>query len=329
MKILITGAAGFIGFHSCLKFLKQGHSIVGIDNLNNYYDVKLKKERIKNIEDKYKNKRKFLFLKLDLCNYKKINKIFKKQKFDYVLHLAAQAGVRYSLTNPNAYIDSNILGFFNLIQLSKNYKIKHFTYASTSSVYGGNKKMPFSEEHNTDKPLQLYAATKKSNELIAHSYSYLFKLQTTGIRFFTVYGPWGRPDMALFKFVKNILEKRSIEIFNNGKHSRDFTYIDDIVNGIYKITINPKKIYKKSKNLHQIFNIGRGNSEDLMDFINEIEKNLKIKSKKVFLPLQKGDVIKTYSNTSKLFKFFNYKPKVSIKVGIKNFISWYLDYYKI
>ncbi len=329
MKILITGAAGFIGFHSCLKFLKQGHSIVGIDNLNNYYDVKLKKERIKNIEDKYKNKRKFLFLKLDLCNYKKINKIFKKQKFDYVLHLAAQAGVRYSLTNPNAYIDSNILGFFNLIQLSKNYKIKHFTYASTSSVYGGNKKMPFSEEHNTDNPLQLYAATKKSNELIAHSYSYLFKLQTTGIRFFTVYGPWGRPDMALFKFVKNILEKRSIEIFNNGKHSRDFTYIDDIVNGIYKITINPKKIYKKSKNLHQIFNIGRGNSEDLMDFINEIEKNLKIKSKKVFLPLQKGDVIKTYSNTSKLFKFFNYKPKVSIKVGIKNFISWYLDYYKI
>jgi len=329
MKILITGAAGFIGFHSCLKFLKNGYSVVGIDNLNNYYDVKIKKDRIKYIKNKYKYKKNFNFLKIDLCNYQKIDSLFKKQRFDYVLNLAAQAGVRHSLTHPFAYINSNLLGFFNLIQLSKNHKVKHFIYASTSSVYGGNKKMPFSENDNTDIPLQLYAATKKSNELIAHSYSHLYKLQTSGLRFFTVYGPWGRPDMALFSFVKNILQNKKIKIFNNGYHSRDFTYIDDIVNGIYKISINHKKIYKKSKNFHQIFNIGRGKSEKLMDFINEIEKNLKIKSKKIFLPLQKGDVIKTYSNTSKLIKYFNYKPKVSIKIGIKNFINWYLDYYKL
>tara|TARA_E500000178_G_C16952405_1_gene721931 strand:- start:349 stop:1341 length:993 start_codon:yes stop_codon:yes gene_type:complete len=329
MKILITGAAGFIGFHSCLKFLKNGYSVVGIDNLNNYYDVKIKKDRIKYIENNYNNKKNFNFFKMDLCNYKKIDKLFKKQKFDYVLNLAAQAGVRHSLTHPFAYINSNLLGFFNLIQLSKNYKVKHFIYASTSSVYGGNKKMPFSENDNTDIPLQLYAATKKSNELIAHSYSHLYKLQTSGLRFFTVYGPWGRPDMALFSFVKNILQNKKINIFNNGNHSRDFTYIDDIVNGIYKISVNHKKIYKKSKNFYQIFNIGRGKSEKLMHFINEIEKNLKIKSKKNFLPLQKGDVIKTYSNTSKLVKYFNYKPKVSIKIGIKNFINWYLSYYKL
>ena len=331
MKILITGAAGFIGFHSCIKFLNEGFTVTGIDNLNSYYDVELKKNRIKEIKKgliKKKQKKKFNFIKLDLKNYDKLEKIFTKNKFDFVLHLAAQAGVRYSLINPFSYLDSNIIGFFNVLQLSKNSKIKHFTYASTSSVYGGNKKMPFSEKDNTDIPLQLYAATKKSNELIAYSYSHLFKLKTTGLRFFTVYGPWGRPDMALFKFVKNIIKKKHIDIFNNGKHSRDFTYVDDIVQGIYKIIVSKNK-NSNQKTPYQVFNIGRGKSEKLMDFIKEIENNLKIKSKKKFLPLQKGDVEKTYANTSKLFKNFNYKPKVPIKKGIKNFINWYIKYYKI
>ena len=326
MKILITGAAGFIGFHACIKFLNEGFTVIGVDNLNSYYDVELKKNRIKEI--KKNKKRKFNFIKLDLKNFDKLEKIFKKNKFDFVLHLAAQAGVRYSLINPFSYLDSNIIGFFNVLQLSKNFKIRHFTYASTSSVYGGNKKMPFSEKDNTDIPLQLYAATKKSNELIAYSYSHLFKLKTTGLRFFTVYGPWGRPDMALFKFVKNIIQKKPIDIFNNGKHSRDFTYVDDIVQGIYRIIVSKNKNSKK-KIPYQIFNIGRGKSEKLMDFIKEIENNLKIKSKKKFLPLQKGDVEKTYADTSKLFKNFNYKPKISIKIGIKNFVNWYTRYYKI
>ena len=326
MKILITGAAGFIGFHACIKFLNEGFTVIGVDNLNSYYDVELKKNRIKEI--KKNKKRKFNFIKLDLKNFDKLEKIFKKNKFDFVLHLAAQAGVRYSLINPFSYLDSNIIGFFNVLQLSKNFKIRHFTYASTSSVYGGNKKMPFSEKDNTDIPLQLYAATKKSNELIAYSYSHLFKLKTTGLRFFTVYGPWGRPDMALFKFVKNIIQKKPIDIFNNGKHSRDFTYVDDIVQGIYRIIVSKNKNSKK-KIPYQVFNIGRGKSEKLMDFIKEIENNLKIKSKKKFLPLQKGDVEKTYADTSKLFKNFNYKPKISIKIGIKNFVNWYTRYYKI
>ena len=326
MKILITGAAGFIGFHACIKFLNEGFTVIGVDNLNSYYDVELKKNRIKEI--KKNKKRKFNFIKLDLKNFDKLEKIFKKNKFDFVLHLAAQAGVRYSLINPFSYLDSNIIGFFNVLQLSKNFKIRHFTYASTSSVYGGNKKMPFSEKDNTDIPLQLYAATKKSNELIAYSYSHLFKLKTTGLRFFTVYGPWGRPDMALFKFVKNIIQKKPINIFNNGKHSRDFTYVDDIVQGIYRIIVSKNKNSKK-KIPYQVFNIGRGKSEKLMDFIKEIENNLKIKSKKKFLPLQKGDVEKTYADTSKLFKNFNYKPKISIKIGIKNFVNWYTRYYKI
>ena len=326
MKILITGAAGFIGFHACIKFLNEGFTVIGVDNLNSYYDVELKKNRIKEI--KKNKKRKFNFIKLDLKNFDKLEKIFKKNKFVFVLHLEAQAGVRYSLINPFSYLDSNIIGFFNVLQLSKNFKIRHFTYASTSSVYGGNKKMPFSEKDNTDIPLQLYAATKKSNELIAYSYSHLFKLKTTGLRFFTVYGPWGRPDMALFKFVKNIIQKKPIDIFNNGKHSRDFTYVDDIVQGIYRIIVSKNKNSKK-KIPYQVFNIGRGKSEKLMDFIKEIENNLKIKSKKKFLPLQKGDVEKTYADTSKLFKNFNYKPKVSIKIGIKNFVNWYTRYYKI
>tara|TARA_Y200000002_G_scaffold308997_1_gene265377 strand:- start:302 stop:1291 length:990 start_codon:yes stop_codon:yes gene_type:complete len=326
MKILITGAAGFIGYHCSLKFLEKGYNVVGIDNLNSYYDVNLKKNRIKDINKKIKNKNKFKFIKEDIKNLKKIENIFVKNKFDYVLNLAAQAGVRYSLIDPFSYIDSNLIGFFNLLHLSKNYKVKHFVYASTSSVYGGNTKMPFSEIHNTDIPLQLYAATKKSNELMAHSYSHLFKLRSTGLRFFTVYGPWGRPDMALFKFVKNIILKKKIEIFNNGKHSRDFTYIDDIVEGVFRIT----KTKNSTKNIpHQIFNIGKGKSEKLMDFITEIEKNLKTKSKKKFLPMQKGDVEKTFANTTKLLKLAKYKPKVSIKEGIKKFVNWYIKYYKI
>ena len=324
MKILITGAAGFIGFHCCIKFLQKNYDVVGIDNINKYYDPKIKKDRIKEVK-KIDKKKKFKFQKLDIQNYQDLSTLFKKNNFDYVLHLAAQAGVRYSISNPKIYIKSNINGFFNIIDLSKKFKLKHFVYASTSSVYGANKKIPFSESDFTDKPLQLYAATKKSNELIAHSYSNLFNLRTTGLRFFTVYGPWGRPDMALFKFVKNILERKEISIFNYGKHARDFTYIDDIVNGIFKI-INTKK--PKSKNFFQIYNIGRGKSENLKKFIYEIEKNLKLKSKKKFLPLQSGDVIQTFSNSKSLAKNFNYKPKISIKKGIKEFVRWYLKYFK-
>ena len=241
-KILITGAAGFIGFHVSLKLLKSGKNVVGIDNLNNYYDPKLKISRL-NILKKYKN---FIFKKIDLVDRKNLNKIFQKNKIEKVVNLAAQAGVRYSLINPKSYIDTNIVGFFNVIDLSREYKVKHFIYASTSSVYGALQKMPFKETYTTDHPIQLYAATKKSNELIAHSYSHIYKLPTTGLRFFTVYGPWGRPDMALFKFTKNILSNKKIDVYNYGNHSRDFTYIEDIVQGILKST---NKIPKYKENL--------------------------------------------------------------------------------
>ena len=334
-KILVTGSAGFIGFHLCKKLLKMGKKVVGIDNINNYYDQKLKLSRLK-ILKKDKN---FFFYKIDIKDEKKLKKVFDKNKINYVVNLAAQAGVRYSLINPKSYIETNLVGFFNIINFSRVYKIKHFVYASTSSVYGALKKLPFKETYSTDHPIQLYAATKKSNEIIAHAYSHIYKMPTTGLRFFTVYGPWGRPDMALFKFTKNILKKKKIDVFNYGKHTRDFTFIDDIVQGIFK---SIKKIPKENKKFNfkkpllskssapfSIYNIGNGKQVKLMKYISEIEDYLKIKAKKNFIKLQKGDIKDTHSDLSKIKKNLNYKSSTSVKNGVRKFLDWYLQYYKI
>ena len=334
-KILVTGSAGFIGFHLCKKLLKMGKKVVGIDNINNYYDQKLKLSRLK-ILKKDKN---FFFYKIDIKDEKKLKKVFDKNKINYVVNLAAQAGVRYSLINPKSYIETNLVGFFNIINFSRVYKIKHFVYASTSSVYGALKKLPFKETYSTDHPIQLYAATKKSNEIIAHAYSHIYKMPTTGLRFFTVYGPWGRPDMALFKFTKNILSKKKIDVFNYGKHTRDFTFIDDIVQGIFK---SIKKIPKENKKFNfkkpllskssapfSIYNIGNGKQVKLMKYISEIEDYLKIKAKKNFIKLQKGDIKDTHSDLSKIKKNLNYKSSTSVKNGVRKFLDWYLQYYKI
>jgi UDP-glucuronate 4-epimerase len=334
MKILITGVAGFIGYSLARKLLIKNFSVVGVDNINNYYEKKLKIDRLKEIK-KIKSK-KFIFYKIDISSKKKLQKVFLKEKITHVVNLAAQAGVRYSLKNPYSYIKNNLIGFFNILDLSQNFKIKHLIYASTSSVYGMNKKLPFSESQDVSHPLQLYAATKRSNELMAHAYSNLYQLPTTGLRFFTVYGPWGRPDMALFLFVKNILKNKSINIFNMGNHKRDFTYIDDIVDGIYKIIFKiPKGVDLKalkpnnSKAPFRILNIGNSKKVKLTSFIKEIENNLQLKAKKKYLSLQKGDAIQTCSNTKEIKKIVNYKAKTNYKIGIKNFIKWFKNYYKI
>ena len=336
MSILITGAAGFIGFHTALSLIKNKKKIIGIDNLNNYYNIRLKKEILK-ILNKYKNN--FKFFKIDLSENKKLRKIIRENKIDKVINLAAQAGVRYSLNNPRDYLNSNIIGFFNLIEACKDYRVKRLIFASTSSVYGNNIEIPFKEIHTADHPIQFYAATKRSNELIAHAYSSLYKIETVGLRFFTVYGPWGRPDMALFKFVKNIIKKKKIEIYNFGNHLRDFTYIDDIVNGIFIVTFS-KKIFTKKFRLNanltpdrgickfKIFNIGSGKQTNLRKYIKIIEKELKIKAIKKYLPLQKGDIQETLSNIKNL-KELGYNPKIEPENGIKKFVKWYKEYYKI
>jgi len=333
-KILITGVAGFIGFSLASKLLKKNFSVIGVDNINNYYDKKLKINRLKEIRN-LKTK-KFIFYKVDISSKKRMRKIFLKEKITHVVNLAAQAGVRYSLKNPYAYIDNNLVGFFNILHMSKEFKIRHLIYASTSSVYGMNKKLPFAENQGVNHPLQLYAATKRANELMAHSYSYLYQIPTTGLRFFTVYGPWGRPDMALFLFVRNMLKNKPINIFNNGNHKRDFTYIDDIVNGIYKIIfkIPNSKNFKKlqpnnSSAPFRILNIGNSKKVKLLSFIKEIENNLKVKAKKRYLNLQKGDVIDTWSNTREIKKITNFKSKITYKTGIKRFIKWFKKYYQI
>ncbi len=320
MKVLITGSAGFIGFHISKKFLENKFEVIGIDNFDNYYDVNLKKKRNKILL----GFKKFKFYKKDIVKLNEIKKIFDNNKIDLVIHLAAQAGVRHSLENPKKYIDTNLVGFFNLISLSKDKKIKHFTYASTSSVYGDSKKFPLKEKNNTDNPLSLYAATKKSNELIAHSYSANYNLPTTGLRFFTVFGPYGRPDMALFKFTKNILNNKFLDLFNHGKHQRDFTYIDDVVESLYKIVF---KIPKKTIPF-EIFNISSNNPHKLKYFLKIIEKKLGKKSKINKLGLQIGDVYKTHGSNSKLIKKIKYKPKNDIVDGINKFINWYKDFYK-
>ena len=335
MKILVTGSAGFIGMHVSIKLLDRGDEVIGIDNINDYYDISLKNARLQKLK-KYKN---FKFIKTDIENALELNKIFKEESPDKVVHLAAQAGVRYSLTNPDAYIKSNIQGFLNILENCRYHNIQHLSYASSSSVYGGNQKLPFSEHDNIDHPVSLYAATKKSNELMAHTYSHLFQIPTTGLRFFTVYGPWGRPDMALFLFTKAIIEGQPINIFNNGNMIRDFTYIDDIAEGVVRVNDKPAKACPKFDALnpdpaisnvpYRVFNIGNNNPTELMVYISEIESALGIKATKNFMPMQMGDVPATCSETSELFDWVGFKPDTSIEVGVQKFIKWYKEFYEI
>ena len=342
MKILVTGAAGFIGYHLCEALLKQNIDVIGLDNINDYYDVNLKFDRLsqlgisKEAAEIFNTKcessthgAKFQFVRMRLEDREALPALFKATKIDRVCNLAAQAGVRYSLENPESYIDSNIVGFLNLLECCRNFKIEHLVYASSSSVYGLNKKVPFSTEDNVDHPISLYAASKKSNELMAHTYSHLFGFPTTGLRFFTVYGPWGRPDMAMFLFTDAIVNDKPIKVFNYGKMERDFTYVDDIVEGVVRILVNEVTTRKDQKELYKVYNIGNNNSVQLMDFITEIEKNLNTEAAKEMMPIQPGDVEKTWANVEGLINDYNYQPNTSISTGVANFIEWYKTYYKI
>ncbi len=334
-KIIVTGSAGFIGSALCMKLLDRGDIVLGVDNHNNYYDPKIKDARLKRLT-KYSN---YKHYKVDLTDQESLRSIFNDHKINKVVNLAAQAGVRYSIENPMTYINSNIVGFAHILENCRRYKIQHLVYASTSSVYGANTKMPFSEHDSTNHQLSLYAASKKSNELMAHTYSYLYKIPTTGLRFFTVYGPWGRPDMALFKFTKSILDNKSIDVFNHGNHTRDFTYIDDIVEGVLNTLDYPATANNDWNGNHpdpatskapwRIYNIGNNKPVKLMDYINALEKALGKKAKIDFLPLQPGDVPDTNANVHNLISKFNYTPKTSIDQGISNFVKWYKNYYQI
>lgn len=331
MKILVTGAAGFIGMHTCLRLLKMGNVVIGIDNLNEYYDPRLKQDRLKQLLT-YEN---FHFYKIDIANKEPIEKIFSQNQFNCVINLAAQAGVRYSVTNPHEYTQSNLVGFLNILEGCRNTKVEHLVYASSSSVYGGNTKLPYSELDSVDHPVSFYAATKRANELMAHSYSHLYNLPTTGLRFFTVYGPWGRPDQSLFLFVDAALNKKPIKIFNNGNMFRDFTYIDDVVNGIIKVTENiPKPQSNRtqdnpsnSRAPFEIYNIGNGKKEQLLDFIREIENVTGIVIPKKYMPMQLGDIQETLADVSLSNQVLNHTSKIDIKKGIAEFIKWYRLYY--
>ena len=331
--ILVTGSAGFIGFHISKLLLKNNYKVIGVDNFNNYYSVSLKKNRNKEL----KNFINYTFIKLDICKKNKMIKICKKFKISHILHLAAQAGVRYSIKNPDSYIKNNLIGFFNIIDVARLCKIKHFVYASSSSVYGLNKEKSFKESDRTDHPISLYGATKKSNEIIAHSYSYIYGLPVTGLRFFTVYGPYGRPDMSLFLFVKNILARKKIEIFNHGKMKRSFTFIDDISRAVFKILFKIPKYKKSKKKLtsdisiapFQIYNLGNPKDTKLLDYVKSIEMGLKIKVAKKFLNLQLGDVVSTKANVNKIKKAINFKINNNLNLGISNFLNWYKKYFKI
>ncbi|MFH5835538.1 NAD-dependent epimerase [Proteiniclasticum sp. C24MP] len=335
MKILVTGAAGFIGFHLSKRLLQEDNEIIGLDNLNDYYDPELKKSRLE-ILNQYQN---FTFHKMDLKDKKELDALFESHRPDYVINLAAQAGVRYSIENPYAYVDSNLIGFMNILEACRNYPVKHLLYASSSSVYGGNKVAPFSTNHNVDHPVSLYAATKKSNELMAHTYSHLYGIPTTGLRFFTVYGPYGRPDMAYFSFTKDILEGKSIKVYNHGKMERDFTYIDDIVEGIRKLIVHvpeANKDWDESKDdlsssfaPYKIYNIGNNNPVPLMRFINALEAALGKEADKIFMDMQPGDVLRTYADVSDLEKEISFKPGTTIEEGLKRFVDWYLTYYNV
>ncbi|MCO6359473.1 NAD-dependent epimerase [Roseivirga pacifica] len=349
-KILITGTAGFIGFHLAKKLLERGDEVVGLDSINDYYDLRVKYGRLEltgiekdavsygklvssTVYDAYK------FIQLNLEDQQGINDLFKQQKFDKVINLAAQAGVRYSIENPQAYVDSNIVGFVNILEACRHNSVEHLSYASSSSVYGLNETMPFSIHHNVDHPISLYAASKKSNELMAHTYSHLFNLPTTGLRFFTVYGPWGRPDMALFLFTKAILEGKPINIFNNGEMSRDFTYIDDIVEGVIRVNDNPPKGNPNwsgknpdpgtAKAPYTVYNIGNNSPVKLMDFVSTIEKCLGMEAEKNFMPMQPGDVAATYADVQDLINNLGYKPETSLEYGVGEFVTWYREFYKV
>lgn len=333
MKILVTGAAGFIGYHLCDKLISLGHDVIGIDNINDYYDVNLKFGRMKQLgidknvdwNKKYRSSLydNYTFFKMDLCDRENLPKLFKEHNFDVVCNLAAQPGVRYSLENPMAYVDSNLVGFVNLLECVRHYSVKRLVYASSSSVYGLNKKVPFSVDDNVDYPISLYAATKKSNELMAYTYSHLYNFQTVGLRFFTVYGPWGRPDMAMFLFTDAILNDKPIKVFNNGYLSRDFTYIDDIVEGLVA-TIENKN---KRAELYSLYNIGNGTPVKLLDYIEAIERVTGKTAIKDMKPMQPGDVEQTWADTKELYQDFNYKPTTKIQEGIRQFVDWYKENY--
>ena len=345
MKILITGTAGFIGFHLVNRLLQEGHSVVGVDQINDYYDVQLKKDRLALtgisteeglsqgvISNKYSD---YIFYRASLEDKSAIYSIFEKEQPDAVCNLAAQAGVRYSLENPDAYIQSNIIGFQNIIEACRQYGVDNLCYASSSSVYGGNENLPFSTKDRVDSPISLYAATKKSNELVAHTYSHLFGIRTTGLRFFTVYGPWGRPDMALFLFAEALRKGEPIKVFNHGQMLRDFTYVDDIVTGVVNVILNPAKKPKEKSEWnptqapYKIYNIGNNNPVKLMDFIQAIEEAFGKKFQMKMMDLQPGDVPSTYADVDDLVNDFDYKPNTSIQTGIEQFISWYKAYYKV
>lgn len=333
-KVLVTGAAGFIGFHLSQLLMKQGYQVIGIDNLNDYYDVNLKYGRLEILE----KEESFTFYKIDLKDKEDIDNLFEKNKFDYVINLAAQAGVRYSLINPYAYVDSNLIGFVNILEACRHHPVKHLLYASSSSVYGGNKVAPFSTEHQVDHPVSLYAATKKSNELMAHTYSHLYKIPTTGLRFFTVYGPWGRPDMAYFSFTQDILSGKPIKVFNYGKMERDFTYIDDIVEGITRLLpltpkANPEWDETKDKLSesfapYKVYNIGNNQPVQLETFISVLEDKLGQKAEKHYMEMQPGDVVRTYADTTDLEQAINFKPKTSIEEGLGKYVEWYREFYQ-
>ena len=337
MKILVTGAAGFIGFHTCLKLVRQGHKVYGIDNINDYYDPKLKFDRLNELgfneaaSKLFKNEVKsakfnsLRFSRIDLVDHESIDNLFKQEQFEVVCNLAAQAGVRYSIENPKAYIDSNISGFLNILEGCRNHKVKHLLYASSSSVYGENKKVPFEITDNVDHPISLYAATKKSNELMAHTYGHLYGFKTTGLRFFTVYGPWGRPDMAYYLFAESISNDKPIKVFNNGEMERDFTYIDDIVNGVTKII--EKNI--DSREHYKIYNIGNNKKESLQNFIATIENAMGKKAIKEMYPMQAGDVPRTFADIDELIKDYEYSPSTDINSGIQIFVKWFINYKKI
>lgn len=334
MKYLVTGAAGFIGFHVSQRLLAAGHQVVGIDNLNDYYDISLKQARLDQLSSVN-----FQFVKMDLADTLAMAALFAEQKFDRVIHLAAQAGVRYSLENPHAYAQANLVGHLNVLEGCRHNKVQHLLYASSSSVYGLNRKMPFSTNDSVDHPVSLYAATKKANELMSHTYSHLYGLPTTGLRFFTVYGPWGRPDMALFKFTKAMLEGKSIDVYNFGKMKRDFTYIDDIVEAIIHlqdVIPEPNSEWTvetgspaTSSAPYRVYNIGNSSPVELMDYITALEEAIGVKAEKNMMPMQPGDVLETSAETQPLYDLVGFRPQTSVKDGVKNFVDWYRAFYKI
>lgn len=350
MKILVTGSAGFIGYHLTNRLIAEGHEVTGIDSINDYYEVSLKYDRLQDagIQKELigynkpiisKKSASYTFLQLNLEDNLNLEALFKENEFDVVVNLAAQAGVRYSITNPSAYIQANIVGFANLLECCRNYKTKNLVYASSSSVYGLNSKIPFATNFTVDHPVSLYAATKKSNELMAHVYSHLYGLSTTGLRFFTVYGPWGRPDMAMYLFTKAIIDNEPIKVFNNGEMMRDFTYIDDIIDGVVRVINNPaapnpnwsgdEPDAPTSPAAYRVYNIGNSQPVKLTAFIEAIEKKLNKKAEKIMMPMQPGDVHKTYADVTDLKNNLGYNPSTSIETGVNNFIDWYIDYYKI